>query len=266
MAPETTSPSPACFSRAGGPRGGEAAYCLRTSESGRERPRPSHRRKRSRTILDLPPVRTAAGRRHDGRVASHSSRSAFMRLRRRWSLALVVVCWLGLAGVAQATTSRSPEPMTRRAPAAARDNCSLRQAVNRSVSGDTIELNAPSPAVYRLTQGTRAARGARADDRWRWSRGDEDRRHVQPRLAGQAGPDPQGHGRAAADPRADLHRRHRRPRRELHRAAARATRSPPTAAGRCSTTARASPSSRSPSTPTPVARSAARSATPARWT
>jgi hypothetical protein len=79
-------------------------------------------------------------------VASQS----IMPSRRWWSFALVLACWLSLAGVAQATTY----PVTRTDDPAGAGNCpadcSLRQAIATSAGGDTIELNA---AVYTLTQG-----------------------------------------------------------------------------------------------------------------
>ena len=77
-----------------------------------------------------------------------------MRRRRRWALALVAVCWLALAGSAQAdtiTVTRTDDPA---GAGTCPTNCSLRQAIDASVSGDTIELDAPAPAVYALTQGT----------------------------------------------------------------------------------------------------------------
>ena len=40
------------------------------------------------------------------------------------------------------------DSMTRPVPAGARVDCSLRQAVTLSVAGDTIQLDARSPAVY----------------------------------------------------------------------------------------------------------------------
>jgi hypothetical protein len=87
-------------------------------------------------------------------VASSWSRSV-SRPRRRWSVALVAVCWLALTGAAQADTiavTRLDDPA---GPGSCPTDCSLRQAIAGSATSDTIALGGTSgsPATYTLTQG-----------------------------------------------------------------------------------------------------------------
>ena len=81
------------------------------------------------------------------------ARGVFIRRRRWWPVVLVAVCWLSLAGAAQAATidvTRLDDPL---GPGTCPSDCSLRQAIAFSASGDTIQLSATPGSPYALSQG-----------------------------------------------------------------------------------------------------------------
>ena len=75
---------------------------------------------------------------------------------RRWPVVLMIACWLGLAGVAQANVidvTRHDDPVGNgNCPI----DCSLRQAIGSAADGDTVRLfgSSSASATYTLTRGT----------------------------------------------------------------------------------------------------------------